>query len=172
MPRLFETVTDLRRQADVVRRRRYGVLEIAGGRFVCLRFRPYPKMVSLPEITVLGRWYHRYNRSNRLLVYIDQPRQFPNFLTVKYVLSGAAATFASCHRAARLVDEIARIKRSDALLCDVSNLRISDRLMRRWGWESHKPQRWRRNYIKRFYGEYPPALSEEEFCEPAEPLGV
>ena len=49
----------------------------------------------------------------------------------------------------------ARIKRSDALLCDVASNRISDRLMRRWGWESHKPQRWHRNFIKRFYGQYP-----------------
>jgi hypothetical protein len=55
-----------------------------------------------------------------------------------------------------VLDEIARLKRSDALLCDVSNWRISERLMARFGWEPHCPSRWHRHYIKRFYGEYPP----------------
>ena len=27
--------------------------------------------------------------------------------------------------------------------------------MARLGWEPHKPQRWHRNYIRRFYGTYP-----------------
>jgi hypothetical protein len=49
------------------------------------------------------------------------------------------------------------IKRSDALLCDVLNERISDRLLQRWGWERHVLDSPRRHHIKRFYGEYPPA---------------
>ena len=32
---------------------------------------------------------------------------------------------------------IARLKGSDAILCDASNLRISDRLLARWGWTPH-----------------------------------
>ncbi len=27
--------------------------------------------------------------------------------------------------------------------------------MDRLGWEPHKPQRWHRNFIRRFYGQYP-----------------
>jgi hypothetical protein len=53
------------------------------------------------------------------------------------------------------LDDVAELKKSDALLCDAANTRISDRLIRRFGWQPHKPQRWHRNYIKRFYGEYP-----------------
>ena len=60
-------------------------------------------------------------------------------------------------RALTALDEIARIKRSDALLADVSNLRISDRLLARWGWVPHCPSRWHRHFIKRFYGSYEPA---------------
>jgi hypothetical protein len=41
------------------------------------------------------------------------------------------------------------------MVCDVANSRLSDRLLTRQGWEKHKPQRWHRNFIKRFYGEYP-----------------
>jgi len=54
-----------------------------------------------------------------------------------------------------MLEAVAERKRSDAILCDVANTRFSDRLIRRMGWESHKPERWHRNYIKRFYGKYP-----------------
>jgi hypothetical protein len=53
------------------------------------------------------------------------------------------------------LDRIAELKRTDAILCDAANTRLSDRLLRRFGWEPHKPERWRRNFIKRFYGVYP-----------------
>ena len=36
--------------------------------------------------------------------------------------------------------------------------RISSRLAERWGWQRHKPSRWRRHFIKRFYGSYPAPL--------------
>ena len=54
-----------------------------------------------------------------------------------------------------MLDEIARIKGTDAIVAELSNLRISDRLARRWGWEPHVPSSRRRHYIKRFYGSYP-----------------
>jgi hypothetical protein len=60
-------------------------------------------------------------------------------------------------------------------LTDVSNLRISDRLLRRWGWEAHCPSRWHRHFIKRYYGTYPdPAdawqLMSPTTCAPAPAL--
>jgi hypothetical protein len=57
-----------------------------------------------------------------------------------------------------VLDEIARIKRSDAILAHVSNPQISDRLMWRWGWERHLVQSSKRQFIKRFYGVYPESL--------------
>ncbi len=48
-----------------------------------------------------------------------------------------------------------RIKGSDAIVTDVANFRISERLLARLGWERHTASRWHRNYIKRFYGQYP-----------------
>jgi hypothetical protein len=76
---------------------------------------------------------------------------------VRYVISSHDCTYATARMAARVLDEIARIKGTDALLCDVAFSRISDRLLARWGWEPHKPQRFHRNYVKRFYGTYPAA---------------
>jgi len=57
---------------------------------------------------------------------------------------------------APILDEIARLKQSDALLCDAISERITTRLLSREGWEPHCPSLFHRHYIKRFYGVYPP----------------
>ena len=54
-----------------------------------------------------------------------------------------------------ILDEIAQLRRADALVCDLGNARISDRLLTRWGWTSLNPGQRRRLFIKRFYGHYP-----------------
>lgn len=154
--RLFETVTDLEAGAEAIRRHRYGVVEARDGRFYRLRLRPFPKLASVPEILLFGRAFHRYVPGDRCLVYYNQPWRFPNFLAVKYFISARDTRLASVHRILEAMDEIARIKRSDALLCDVANWRLSTAILTRWGWEPHCPSRWHRHYIRRFYGEYPP----------------
>lgn len=150
----FDYVTDVALQADVLRRRRYGVIDMRSGRFHRIVLRPFPKLVSWPDQTVLGAWQHRHRRGDRCLVFYNQPRRSNNFLALKYVISYRDATLATFRGALAVLDDIARIKRSDAIVCDAANLRISDRLAARWGWEPHCPSRWHRNFIKRFYGEY------------------
>jgi hypothetical protein len=156
MTSFFETVTDLAAGAETLTRRRYGIIEMAEGRFRGVRLRPFPKIVSAPGILLFGNAYHRYFHGDRLWLYYNQPLRFPNFLTLKYVVSGRETSLASLVRALDVLDEIARLKRSDALLCDVGNWRIGTKLLARWGWTPHCPSRWHRHYIKRFYGEYPP----------------
>ncbi|HUY36180.1 MAG TPA: hypothetical protein VMV69_25805 [Pirellulales bacterium] len=151
---LFETVTDLAAQAEAVRRRRYGVIEVADGRFRRLRLRPLPKLGTLADVLVWGRWFHHGRRGDCCWLYYNQPRAFPNFLALKYLVSTRQSTLATIHTALRVLEEIARAKCTDALLCDAANVRISDRLLAREGWEPNKPNRWHRNYIKRFYGVY------------------
>ncbi len=152
---LFETITDLQSGAESLRRRPYGVIEFAEGRFRRIRLRPFPRLVTGPEVLLVGGTVHRRLAGDRLWLYYNQPRRCANFLVLKYVVSSREASFGSLRRAMDVLDEIARLKRSDALLCDASNWRISDRLMARWGWVSHCPSRWHRHFIKRLYGEYP-----------------
>jgi len=159
---LFEIATDPHAQADVLRARSHGVIEVRDGRLRRVRLRPFPKIVSLPEIMLLGEQYHRRRAGDRCLLFYDQPRRFPNFLSLKYVLSARDTTLASIRTALRALDEIARLKGSDAIVCDVFNWRISERLLGRLGWESHKPSRWHRHYIKRFYGDWPAPLAPGE----------
>ena len=161
MPPLIEHAFDLSADADLLRQRRYGVIEVRGGRLAAIHLRPWPKFVSLLDV-FFGNWYHDHMPGDHVRLYYNQPRRFPNFLTLKYVISARGTSWATFHRALATLDEIARIKSSDALLCDAANFRISPRLMAREGWERHTSSRWHRNYIKRFYGEYPRLHVESE----------
>jgi hypothetical protein len=152
---VWESVTELSHGLGLLRRRRYGMVETADERLVRIVLRPFPKLVSLPHMWLDQRWRHRRHRGNRCRLYYNQPRRFPNYLILKYVVADAGTSLATFRLAVLLLDEIARIKQSDALLCDVANLRISDRLLRRWGWEPLRSRWLHRYYIKRFYGQYP-----------------
>jgi hypothetical protein len=152
---LFETVTDLIRQADIIQRRPYGVIEMVGGRFHRVLLRPFPKYVSLFEAVFWGGFFHRRIPGDRLRLFYNQPRRHPNYLSLKYAVSSRDTSLATMLGALGVLDEIARIKGSDAILTDAANFRISDRFLRRQGWERHTKARYHRNYIKRFYGEYP-----------------
>ena len=152
---LFQTVTDLYRQADVLQRRSYGVIEMLDGRFHRVLLRPFPKYVSLFEALFWGNFCHRRLPGNRLRLFYNQPRQHLNYLSLKYAVSSRDTSLATMLGALAVLDEIARIKGSDAILTDAANLRISERFLRRQGWERHTKARYHRNFIKRFYGEYP-----------------
>jgi hypothetical protein len=152
---LFQTITDPIKDAEIVRRRTHGMIEVVDGLFARIVLRPLPKMISIPEVWLLGQWKHRHQPGDRVRLYYDQPWRFPNFLTAKYAESARNTSLRSIDRAMAVLDEIARIKRSDALLCDATNSRITADVARRWGWEPHCQSGWRRHFIKRFYGVYP-----------------
>jgi hypothetical protein len=154
MAGLCETLIDLESGAETLRRRRFGVIDVAGGRLVGVRLRPWPKFVSVASV-LWGQWYHRHVHGDRMRLYYNQPRRFPNFLALKFAISASGTTWATAHRALEVLDEIARIKSIDALLLDAANFRLSPRMLARQGWEPHTNSRWHRNYIKRFYGTYP-----------------
>ena len=154
--RLFETVTDLRAQADVLRRRRYGVIEMVDERLARIVLRPWPKRMSILELLLVGRRFHARRRGNRCWLYYNQPLGHRNFLVVGHAISTSGATLRTVHGAMVVLDEIARIKQSDAVIGSVANMRISDRLTARWGWEPFEVVGGRRQFIKRFYGKHLP----------------
>jgi hypothetical protein len=79
----------------------------------------------------------------------------PDFLVLGYVSSHPRASLSSLYCGLVVLDEIARLKGSSAIVAEVTNDRLSDRLLARWGWEPHC-RNWRgRHFIKRFYGGYP-----------------
>jgi hypothetical protein len=151
----FETICDFDSGRVRILARRYGVIETAGGTFRAVHLRPWPKLASLPEFLPLGSRYHCRGSADRCLLYFNQPRRMPNFLALKYIVSTRGTSYATFREALVALDAIAELKQIDAIVCDAANIRLSDRLMARLGWEPHKPQRWHRNFIRRFYGKYP-----------------
>jgi hypothetical protein len=145
-----------------LRARRYGVIEVADGALRCIHLRPFPKVATFWEAWLTQQWGLTRRSGNCCWMYYNQPRRYPWCLTLQYVVSGRDTTFRTCRRAVGLLDEIARLKRIDTLLCDVSNARISDRLLHRWGWEPHAPMPWHRNYVKRLY-RLPAPLASADF---------
>lgn len=155
MFRLPKTISDLHQDAALLRHARYGVIEMLAGRLVGIHLRRWPRIVSLWDVEWLGPRFHACRQGDRCWLYYKQPWRYPNFMALSYVVSSRDCQLVTFQGALQILDEIARIKRADALLCDAWNRRITDRLLARWGWEPHTQSRWHRNYIKRFYGIYP-----------------
>jgi hypothetical protein len=153
---LFATAYDLATDAELLRGRRYGVIEVVDRQLARIRLRPWPKFATWVEARILGDWRHRRRAGKVCRLYYNQPRGAGNFLTLAYVESARDASLADLRAALAVLDEIARIKRSDFLVTDVANNRISDRFLARWGWSALTPMPWHRPFVKRFYGEYPP----------------
>jgi hypothetical protein len=152
---LCETITDLEAGRERIRARRWGVIETVGGQLRAVRLRPWPKLASLPEFLPLGPRHHVRGAADRCLLYYNQPLWMPNFLALKYIVSTRGTSYRTFRAALVVLDAIAELKQTDAIVCDAANVRLTDRFMARMGWEPHKPQRWHRNFIRRFYGNYP-----------------
>lgn len=144
----FETVKALADSA--VRARRYGVIESRDGAFRAVHFRPFPKFASHAEAWV-DRALRRWRRAEDCCwLYYNEPRSCPGFLTLAYVVSSGKTRVATVQASLAALDEIARIKQCDAIVCDASNLRLSDRMMARYGFVRHAESLGGRNFIKRF----------------------
>lgn len=152
---LFQTVYDLEQESDTIRRRAYGVIEVADGKFQHIRLRPWPKLISTMEIKWTAGLKTDRNDQDVCRCYYNQPVFHRRFLTLMYIQSSLATTRNTLVTTLNVLDAVARIKQSNALLTEVTNQRVSDRAMIRWGWERHCLTSKNRHFIKRFYGTYP-----------------
>jgi hypothetical protein len=150
----FKSVYDVGSAAGQIERRRYGVIEVNAGQFTAIHFRPWPKIISTIEASWLGGWQHGRRRRDQCLLYYNQPIGHDSYLALKYVVSSFGTSYRTFRQTLAVLDEVARIKQTDAIVADVTNQRISDRLLSRQGWEPHLPDSNRRHFIKRFYGRY------------------
>ncbi len=155
MTLFYKKITDWDLGKEDLCRGRYGVIETRAHQFYAVHLRPWPKLISLRELIPVGDRYHAYGTADRCLLYYNQPRSASNFLALKYIVSTSGTSYRTLVASFKLLEMLAEIKASDALVTDVANQRLSDRFMKRLGWESHKPQKFHRNYIRRYYGTYP-----------------
>jgi len=154
MSQLIQSFTDIREAETAIRERRYGVIQTAGGSFEKIAFRPWPKLISGLEAT----WWNTSRGGQTVYdecrLYFAAPISAPGFLALTYIRSTIRTTLATFRMAVRLLDHVARLKESEAIVCEAFNRRISDRLLKRWGWEQHLLSSKRRHWIKRFYGDF------------------
>ena len=154
---LFQTISCPERDKDIVLRRSYGVIEVRNAELYAIHFRPYPKLVSVAEI----KWSEFWQRStatiqcDRVLLYFNQPLLHKKFLALKYFVSDYKSSLASIAVCLSVLDYVAKIKQTDAIVTEITNNRIKDRHLSHFGWEEHMQGKRARHWIKRFYGEYP-----------------
>lgn len=152
------SVTDPIIGARQIRRWRCGRIVMRGGQLVEIQRRLYVGSVSVAQVW----WQSKYGRGNDDSCWLDyhQPIGMPGFLTLDYVHSGTSAGYKSFIGAVHVLEEIARVRGASAIVAHVTNRNISDRFMRRVGWEQHLTQ-WRgRHWIRRFYDGYPNSCLE------------
>src|SRR5438270_13446375 len=113
MLRLYETVHDLHVGAAILRRRRYGVIEVVDGRLRRIRLRPLPKLISLLGVR-WDAWWRGRRAGDRCWVYYNQPLGCSSFLAVAHVVSGARTSYRTSRQAATGLGEMARMKRTGA----------------------------------------------------------
>ncbi|HWA97273.1 MAG TPA: hypothetical protein VG713_02220 [Pirellulales bacterium] len=143
-------ICDLASEAERLRPWRAGVIDVRDGKFNQVRWRGVRRRVSRLERRLAGEWIHRHRAGDRCRIYFHVPRRCAGFLVVDYIVSQRDTKFATFRCAVAALDQIAQLTDTYAIVCDVSNLRISDRLLARWGWQPHADHLAGRNFIKRF----------------------
>jgi hypothetical protein len=141
-------------EAKSLAARRAGQIVVQSGALVAVYGRWWPYLGN----HLRAAWDQRFRQTeeDRCELFYHAAISSPQFLTLSYIHSGERTSVASVYAATLILDEIARLKRTLAIVCNVTNDRISDRALARWGWESHCHGWSGRHFIKRFYGEYPP----------------
>lgn len=158
MTPLIETVRDVASHQDRLRRRPYGMIEAAAGELVRIQLKPWPKIASLVEAHWIQRMKTRRHRYDVCRLFYNQPMGHRNYLTLAYVESSFKTSLKTFYKTLDTLNQIAFIKRSDAILAEVTNSRLTDRFMIRRGWERYMEHKSGRNWIKRFYGKYPDSV--------------
>ncbi|TWU23873.1 hypothetical protein Pla52o_17960 [Novipirellula galeiformis] len=151
-------VTDITVGESQLRRWRCARIVMQGGRFVKVQRRWMAGSVSVAQVW----WQAKYGRMNDDVCWLDyhQPFGMPGFLTLDYIRSGQRAGYKTFIGAIRVLEEIARIRNSVAIVAHVTNGGISDRLLERNGWQRHLEEWSGRHWIRRFYDGYPESTVE------------
>ncbi len=133
--------------ADRIRAWHYGEIEVCRGELHAIYPRWWPKFSSQWEA-----WWDSYLRKppeDVCRFYYALPRRVPDYLIVVYVQAGPKTQFKTFFRGVKLVDEIAAIWRVKAIVCQATNPRLNERLLKRLGYVRHAFSLGENHYIRR-----------------------
>ena len=136
------------RDADVEKLHsiRYAELLVTSS-FLEIRKRFWPRLASYWDVF----WDEKISKGNvnSCHVFFSFPRKAPGFLTVNYFRTGAQTEYSTILFATQVIEQIARIRACRAIVCQVISKRISERLMKRWGYVPHAKSLGAGHYIRR-----------------------
>ncbi len=157
--RIIETVRVVKSEQETLKRRSYGMIEALHGKLHRIQLRPWPKIASLVEAHWIRAMKSKRHQPDVCRLYYNQPIGHRNFLALTYIESSLNTSVQTVSAALNVLDQIAYIKQSDALIAEVTNRRITDRLLSRLGWQRYMEQKRQRHWIRRFYGAYPESVT-------------
>lgn len=140
-------ITDVAQSRHRILACKYGEIELSGGAVVCIYPRWWPRIGSKWESAVES--YLKVLPEDSCRVYYAFPMRAPNYMSVLYAHSGPNTSYKTLYRGVTAVEEIARIREAHAIVCQVSNSRLSERLMKRLGYVRHALNLGDHHYIKR-----------------------
>ena len=126
---------------------RYGVVEVRNDREYSIRRRWFPKMPSQLEAWIDARW--RRLPDNQLHLYYNAPFRCPGFLVLAYARAGNHTSIETFRNGLSVLDEIAKMMRMHAIVCEATNPRLTSRVMDYFGYTRHAHQLKGHHYIKR-----------------------
>lgn len=127
---------------------RYGEIEVSSGSLVAIHRRWWPRIGSQSEAYLDS--YHRTLPSDSCRAYFAFPFRAPGYMTVLYARGGPNLQYKTIDQAVLVMDEIAQLRDSNAIVCQVVSDRGTERLMNRWGYVRHACTLGDNHYIKRF----------------------
>ena len=126
---------------------RYGVLIVDGQGACILRRRYWPRWPSLWDQWFDERWRRLPRGSLRL--YFNQPRSAPGFMVLAYAQAGPRTSLATLRSGLKQLENIAVARRLQAIVCQATHRKLTDRVMGYFGYQRHALSLAGRHYIKR-----------------------
>jgi hypothetical protein len=154
-------VTDVSESAYQIKSWHYGEIELREGKLHRIYPRWWPRIGSAWESMVDS--YIRRLPEDHCRVYYAFPLRSPGFMSVLYAYSGPRTSYKTLLRGVTAVEEIARLRNVQAIVCQATNPRLNERLMSRLGYVRHAHSLGSNHYIKRLASPPSiPARSERE----------
>ncbi len=107
-----------------------------------------PRWPSLVDVYVDRVWKRLPDDCCR--IYYNHPKSCPNYTILAYACSGRRTSLATLRAGLTILEEIAILIGNRAIVCQSTNPRIGNRVLKHFGYVQHVPHLKGRHYIKRF----------------------
>ncbi len=129
---------------------RYGVVEVHNDHVYHIQRRLLPKLPSIWEAWLDAHW--RRLPENEVRLYYNVPYRCGGFMILAYARAGSKTSLASFRTGLSVLEEIAELKRLQAIVCHATNPRLTERVMNYFGYTRHASHLKGYHYIKRLTG--------------------